>query len=61
MARTRWGSGTCRLDVQDERRWPGAPALRLRPKNLAVLRYLLERPGRLVAKAEVVDGGWPGL
>ena len=26
-----------------------------------MLRPLLERPGRLVAKAELMDGVWPGL
>ena len=59
-AQERW-FGPFRLDVQDARLWQGAQALRLRPKSFAVLRYLLERPGRLVAKAEVLDGGWPGL
>lgn len=33
--------------------------LALRPKSLDVLRYLVERAGRLVPKDEVVDAVWP--
>jgi adenylate cyclase len=33
----------------------------LRPKTFAVLRYLAERPGRLVSKEELFEAIWPGL
>src|SRR5437667_7615530 len=53
--------GPFRLNVQDERLWQGAQARHLRRNSLAVLRYLLARPGRLVTKAELLDEVWPGL
>src|SRR5262252_8606640 len=53
--------GPFRLDIQDERLWQGVQALRLRHKSLAVLRYLLARPGRLVTKEELLDGVWPEM
>ena len=33
----------------------------LRPKTFAVLRYLAERPGKLVSKDELFEAVWPGL
>src|SRR5262249_42280198 len=33
----------------------------LRPKTWAVLRYLVERPGNLVTKDELLDGIWPDV
>ncbi len=33
----------------------------LRPKSMAVLLYLVERPGVLVSKAELLQGVWRGL
>lgn len=33
--------------------------VRVRPKTLAVLDYLAQRPGRLVAKAELLNSVWP--
>src|SRR5688500_4819491 len=33
----------------------------LRPKTFAVLRYLAERPGQLVAKDELFEAVWAGL
>src|SRR5215472_12229255 len=51
--------GPFRIDLQDERLWRGAQVLRLRPKSFAVLRYLLERPGRLVTKEELLHALWP--
>jgi DNA-binding winged helix-turn-helix (wHTH) protein len=32
----------------------------LRPKSLALLRYLAERPGRLVSKEELLKSVWSG-
>ncbi len=32
----------------------------IRPKTYRVLLFLLERPGRIVTKEELVDGVWPG-
>src|SRR5215470_14736399 len=48
-----------RLDVGDEQLWHGARAIELRPKTFAVLRYLVEHPGRLVTKEEVLNAVWP--
>ena len=31
------------------------------PKAFAVLRYLAERPGRLVSKQELLDNVWPNV
>jgi adenylate cyclase len=33
----------------------------LRPKTLAVLRFLLENPGRLVSKEELFAAVWPNI
>ena len=35
--------------------------LRIEPKALQILIYLLERPGRLVTKQELFEAVWPGL
>jgi DNA-binding winged helix-turn-helix (wHTH) protein len=40
--------------------WQGAQAIPLRPKAFAVLRLLLEHPGQLVTKQQVLDTVWPG-
>jgi DNA-binding winged helix-turn-helix (wHTH) protein len=37
---------------------PSGPA-ELRPKSFEVLRYLVEHPGRVVAKEEVMNAVWP--
>jgi DNA-binding winged helix-turn-helix (wHTH) protein len=50
--------GPFRIDLRDERLWQGTQVLRLRPKSFAVLRYLLERPGRLVTKDELLHALW---
>ncbi len=47
------------LDLTDERLWRGAEEVPLRPKTFAVLRFLLERPGRLITKEELHDAVWP--
>jgi DNA-binding winged helix-turn-helix (wHTH) protein len=50
-----------RLDLLNERLWQGTQGIALRPKTFAVLRYLAERQGRLVTKAELLGALWPGL
>jgi DNA-binding winged helix-turn-helix (wHTH) protein len=40
--------------------WRGSQAIKLRPKAFAVLAHLLERPGRLVTKEDLLNGVWPG-
>jgi DNA-binding winged helix-turn-helix (wHTH) protein len=54
-----WHCGPWRLDLANERLWHGAEAVRLRPKSFAVLRYLVERPGQLVTKEELLQAVWP--
>src|SRR5262245_44319525 len=41
--------------------WRGAQILPLRARSLAVLRYLLEHPDRLVTKAELRQHVWAGM
>src|SRR5262245_64984195 len=48
------------LDVTHGRLWRGEQAMALRPRSLAVLRYLAEHPGRLVTKAELQRQVWAG-
>jgi len=50
--------GPFRLDVTDGRLWRGAHVVALRPRAIAVLRYLGEHPGRLVTKAELRQHVW---
>jgi DNA-binding response OmpR family regulator len=42
-----------RLDLVNDRLRRGEREIRLRPTGLAVLRYLADRPGRLVSGADV--------
>lgn len=53
--------GPFRLDREDEQLWRDGQMVALRPKALAVLRYLLERAPRLVKKQELLDALWPGV
>ena len=48
------------LDVTHGRLWRGDMDLGLRPRSLAVLRYLVAHPGRLVTKAELRRQVWAG-
>ncbi|MGH9839161.1 MAG: AAA family ATPase [Blastocatellia bacterium] len=48
-----------RLDTANQQLWRGEETLALRPKTFAVLVYLLERPGQLVTKEELLDACWP--
>lgn len=47
-----------KLDLTGEQLWRGGQAITLRPKAFAVLKYLLERPGRLVSKEELLEEVW---
>ncbi len=52
--------GPYRLDTTHGRVWRGDQVTTLRPRSLAMLRYLVEHPGRLVTKAEVRQHVWAG-
>jgi DNA-binding winged helix-turn-helix (wHTH) protein/tetratricopeptide (TPR) repeat protein len=47
------------LDLGNECLWRGSQAIKLRPKVFAVLQYLLDRPGQLVTKEQLLDAVWP--
>lgn len=51
--------GPFRFDLADECLWRGTQAISLRPKAFAVLKLLVEHPGRLVTKQQVLDVVWP--
>ena len=48
-----------RCDTANQCLWRGARMVPLTPKSYAVLRCLLERPGQLVSKDELLDAVWP--
>jgi predicted ATPase len=48
------------LDVTHGRLWRGEQVIHLRPRSLAMLRYLVEHPARLVTKAELRQHVWAG-
>jgi len=48
-----------RLDSANEWVWHGEQRLDLTPKAFAMLRYLLDHPGRVVTKDELLREGWP--
>lgn len=50
-----------RLDLRGGRLLRGDQAIPLRPKTWAVLMYLVERPGVLVSKDELLDAVWPDV
>ena len=52
--------GPFRLDTTQTRMWRGEHAITLRPRALAMLRYLVAHPGRLVTKAELRQHVWTG-
>lgn len=52
--------GRFRLDLTNECLWQGTRAISLRPKAFAVLKLLVEHPGLLVTKQQVLDTVWPG-
>ena len=45
--------GPFRLDAATESVWRDTEEIRLRPKTLAILRYLVEHPRRLVTKVKL--------
>ena len=53
--------GPFRFDVTHGRLYREAQVIGLRPRSLAVLRYLVEHPGRLVTKAELGQHVWAGV
>jgi predicted ATPase len=52
--------GPFHLDDAQGRLWQGDQAIPLRPQSLALLRYLVEHPGRLVTKTELHQHVWAG-
>jgi DNA-binding winged helix-turn-helix (wHTH) protein len=48
-----------RLDTVNEYLWHGEVPVELAPKAFAVLRYLVEHPGRLVTHHELLEAIWP--
>ena len=48
-----------RLDTVNQCVWRGEVRLALTPRAFAVLRYLVEHPGRLVTHDELMDALWP--
>src|SRR5262245_9072052 len=52
--------GPFRLE-STKRLWRGAQLVTIRPRPLAVLRYLAERAGQLVPGEELLKRLWPGI
>lgn len=52
--------GPFRLDESNECLWRGTHPLDLRPKAFAILRFLLDHPGHLVTKQQLLDAVWSG-
>ena len=50
--------GDFRLDMVNEILWRGSKKVHLRPKTLALLRYLCESSGRLVTNKELMADLW---
>src|SRR5438270_11788628 len=48
-----------RLDTQNECLWCDGAQIALPPKPFAILRYLVENPGRLISHDELLDELWP--
>src|SRR5215468_5775897 len=48
-----------RLDEVNQCLWRGDTRLSLTPKPFAVLKYLVEHPGRLVTHEELLNAIWP--
>ena len=51
--------GALRVDLPNERVSCGAERFQLPPKAFVVLRYLMERPGQLILKEELLQPIWP--
>ena len=52
--------GPFRLEIAAGRLWRQDEMIALRPRSLAMLQYLAERPGSLVTKAELLQQVWAG-
>src|SRR5262245_54415374 len=52
--------GPFHLDDAQGHLWQGDQVVTLRPQSLALLRYLVEHPGRLVTKTELHQHVWAG-
>lgn len=50
--------GDLRLDTKEHRCWRGEEEISLTRRELALLTYLLHRPGQAVSKAELLDHVW---
>ena len=48
------------LDLTNKCLLKGSKVIKLRPKAFAVLDYLLEHPGQVVTKEELLNAVWPG-
>jgi predicted ATPase/DNA-binding winged helix-turn-helix (wHTH) protein len=59
MKKTDAAASALRVDLPNERVFCGTERLQLTPKAFAVFCYLMERPGRLVLKEELLRQIWP--
>ena len=50
--------GDLRLDTREHRCWRGGQEVPLTPREMAVLSYLMHRPGHAISKAELLDHVW---
>ncbi len=50
-----------RLDLTRGALFRGPDELKLRPKSFDVLKYLIENPGRLISKDELIESVWQGM
>ena len=48
-----------RLDIGNQRLWREQHAVPLTPKAFALLQYLVQRPGQLVTKEDLLEAVWP--
>ncbi|TDE33513.1 response regulator transcription factor [Actinomadura sp. 6K520] len=53
-----WTVGELRLDTARREAFRGERPLRLTPKEFAVLRYLMSRPGQVVSAEELLEHVW---
>ena len=51
--------GSFRVDTQNEQLWRDGCLIPLKTKGFTVLHYLLENPGLLVTKEELLEAVWP--
>src|SRR5207344_1742935 len=53
--------GPFRLDRTRDRLWREQEVVELRAKPLMVLRYLLEHPGQIISRSELLKKVWAGV